>query len=117
MQANCLLTRGVWRRRTGSISVSGADATVLRLQVQLLEKCLAHMQTHTLGPWRPPAALMADRRADLSRAGVLAGLDQGDMPRLYRSPALDEVLAAQLLTTLVANPAHASVPCAAFLPG
>ena len=40
----------VWRRRTGSISVSGADAAVLRLQVQLLEKCLAHMRGFGSGP-------------------------------------------------------------------
>ncbi len=36
----------VWRRRSGSISVSKPDAAVLLLQVQLLEKCLGHMRDY-----------------------------------------------------------------------
>jgi len=33
----------VWRQRGGSISVTPTDAYIHRLQVQLLEKCMAHM--------------------------------------------------------------------------
>ncbi len=46
----------VWRRRSGSISTSRPDAAVLVLQMQLLEKCLAHVRARcgakaTGHPW------------------------------------------------------------------
>lgn len=36
----------VWRRRSGSISVTRPDASIHLLQVQLLEKCMATMRAH-----------------------------------------------------------------------
>ena len=46
-----------WRRRAGSISVTPPDAAILRLQVQLLEKCLAVMRAHADQPGIPPRFL------------------------------------------------------------
>ncbi|MDO8883400.1 glycosyltransferase family 2 protein, partial [Pseudotabrizicola sp.] len=40
----------VWRRRSGSISVTKPDLFIHRLQVQLLEKCMAHMRAHGAQP-------------------------------------------------------------------
>lgn len=46
-----------WRRRAGSISVTPPDAGILRLQVQLLEKCLGVMRAHAAQPGMPPRFL------------------------------------------------------------
>jgi len=40
----------VWRRRTGSISVTPPGLAAHRLQVQLLEKCMALMRAHAARP-------------------------------------------------------------------
>ncbi|MDP4031539.1 MAG: glycosyltransferase family 2 protein [Pseudorhodobacter sp.] len=57
----------VWRRRTGSISVTPPGLTAHRLQVQLLEKCMALMRAHALQPGMPRRFVQRELFNTLSR--------------------------------------------------
>jgi hypothetical protein len=57
----------VWRRREGSISVSKPDPEVHRLQLQLLEKCLAHMRAYAEQPGVPARFLNRELFNTVSR--------------------------------------------------
>lgn len=56
-----------WRRRAGSISVTPPDPGILRLQVQLLEKCLAVMRHHAAQPGSPARFLKREVFNTVSR--------------------------------------------------
>lgn len=56
-----------WRRRAGSISVTPPDETILRLQVQLLEKCMARMRAHGAKPDTPARFLKREVFNTVSR--------------------------------------------------
>ncbi len=56
-----------WRRRAGSISVTPPDDGILRLQVQLLEKCLGVMRAHGQRPGVPARFLKREVFNTLSR--------------------------------------------------
>jgi hypothetical protein len=56
-----------WRRRAGSISVTPPDETILRLQVQLLEKCMALMRAHAAQPGTPARFLKREVFNTVSR--------------------------------------------------
>lgn len=57
----------VWRRREGSISVARPEPEVHRLQLQLLEKSLAHMRLHALQPGVPARFLTREVFNTVSR--------------------------------------------------
>jgi hypothetical protein len=57
----------VWRRRAGSISVSPPDAATHRLQLQLLEKCMAAVRRATAAQDLPPRFLKRELFNTLSR--------------------------------------------------
>lgn len=57
----------VWRRRAGSISTLRGDPEVLRLQLQLLEKCMGVMRAHAASPRTPPRFLRRELFNTLSR--------------------------------------------------
>ncbi|MGQ0567159.1 MAG: glycosyltransferase [Gemmobacter sp.] len=57
----------VWRRRAGSISSTPPDLGVHRLQVQLLEKCMAVMRAHAAQDGTPPRFLKRELFQTLSR--------------------------------------------------
>jgi hypothetical protein len=57
----------VWRRRAGSISSTPPDLATHRLQVQLLEKCMAVMRAHAAQPGVPPRFLKRELFNTLSR--------------------------------------------------
>lgn len=57
----------VWRRRAGSISTSPPDAFILRLQVQLLEKCMARMRALEAAGQLPPRFLKRETFNTVSR--------------------------------------------------
>lgn len=57
----------VWRRRTGSISVSRADLPIHLLQVQLLEKCMAVMRAQDARPGTPARFLRRETFNTVSR--------------------------------------------------
>ncbi len=57
----------VWRRRAGSISSTPPDLAKHRLQVQLLEKCMAVMRAHAAQPGVPPRFLKRELFNTLSR--------------------------------------------------
>ncbi len=57
----------VWRRRAGSISSSATDAQTHLLQVQLLEKCMAHMRGFDQQNGVPPRFLKRELFNTLSR--------------------------------------------------
>jgi glycosyltransferase involved in cell wall biosynthesis len=57
----------VWRRRSGSISVTKPDFYIHQLQVQLLEKCMAHMRAHAALPDVPPRFLRREVFNTVSR--------------------------------------------------
>jgi hypothetical protein len=56
-----------WRRRAGSISVTPPDEGILRLQVQLLEKCMAVMRAHGQGAGIPARFLKREVFNTVSR--------------------------------------------------
>ncbi|NEX45910.1 glycosyltransferase family 2 protein [Pseudotabrizicola algicola] len=74
----------VWRRRAGSISVTKPDLAIHRLQVQLLEKCMAHMRAHAAAPDMPQRFLRREVFNTLSRLiwdmDVLPLIARGDDP-------------------------------------
>ncbi|MDR7123462.1 glycosyltransferase family 2 protein [Pseudotabrizicola sp. 4114] len=57
----------VWRRRAGSISVTKPDLFIHRLQIQLLEKCMAHMRGYAAQTDVPPRFLRRELFNTLSR--------------------------------------------------
>ncbi|MDP2738403.1 MAG: glycosyltransferase family 2 protein [Pseudorhodobacter sp.] len=57
----------VWRRRAGSISVTPPDLAAHRLQVQLLEKCMALMRAHAARPGMPGRFLQREVFNTMSR--------------------------------------------------
>lgn len=57
----------VWRRRANSISSSATDPYIHQLQVQLLEKCLAHMAAFGAGQDVPPRILKREIFNTVSR--------------------------------------------------
>ncbi|SEM50622.1 Glycosyl transferase family 2 [Loktanella fryxellensis] len=57
----------VWRRRAGSISVTRGDPDLHRLQVQLLEKCVAHVTDQSVTGRLPPRFLKREHFNTFSR--------------------------------------------------
>jgi len=57
----------VWRRRAGSISVTPPGLAAHRLQVQLLEKCMALMRAHAARPGMPRRFLQRELFNTMSR--------------------------------------------------
>ena len=91
----------VWRRRAGSISVTRPDAETFRLQVQLLEKCLAHVQAYSAKDRACAKVLKRESFNTLSRLiwdlGVVAALaqpDQSDPAILTLGPRVMALAAA-----------------------
>jgi hypothetical protein len=72
----------VWRRRGGSISVAPAEAGTLRLQLQLLEKCMALMRAHAARAGVPPRFLKRELFNTVARliwdTGLIEAAARGD---------------------------------------
>ena len=73
----------VWRRRAGSISVTPTDAALHLLQVQLLEKCMAHLRA-AVAQGLPPRFLKRELFNTVSRLiwdmDLVAAVAQGGDP-------------------------------------
>lgn len=89
----------VWRRRAGSISVTKPDLAIHRLQVQLLEKCMAHMRAHAAGPDVPPRFLRRELFNTLSR--LIWDLDV--LPLIVRGDDPDYADLGQRITALLGD--------------
>ena len=80
-----------WRRRAGSISVTPPDETILRLQVQLLEKCMARMRDHAAQPGMPARFLKREVFNTVSR--LIWDMDLIPRAAQAPSPVLDDLVA------------------------
>ena len=87
----------VWRRRAGSISVTTPDADLHRLQVQLIEKCMAHMTRLTQAGTLPPRFLKREHFNTFGR--VVWDMQIIDAIAQARDPAYAE-LGARIATLL-----------------